>query len=196
MLRKRKLFILSSILILLIIVSICCIDAYKQYVSFRFEKVVEGQFYKSGAVPPERLYEYTSQHNIKTIIDLRHGQIQDKLNPASEDNILSEREAALRIDGVRYYNIPSDQIPSEENLQAYFKIINDEDNYPIWVHCADGIGRANLYTALYKIEVLSYEPEEARRETRWPLKFSNFDKGTPKGDYLINYKKKSIAQND
>lgn len=187
MLRKRKILIISFIPFFLIIASICCIDAYKQYISYRFEEVTENKFYKSGAVPPERLEEYTSQHKIKTIIDLRHGQIQDKLNPASEVNILSEREAASVIDGVKYYNIPSDQIPSDENLQAYFKIINDEDNYPIWVHCADGIGRANLYTALYKIEILDYDKEDARRETRWPLVFSNFDKGTPKGDYLINY---------
>lgn len=192
---SRKLVLLIAGSLLLTIIGILSVDAYRQYITHRFEVVEEDNFYKSGEVPVDELEDYITKHKIKTVIDLRYGSVQDELNPASDLAILNEKNAVSKLKNVNYYNVASLQIPTQQNLEDYFEILNNPNNYPIWVHCADGIGRANLYAALYKIEFLGYTNEEARRETRWPLVFSNFDKGTGKGEFLIHYQKQNTDDN-
>jgi hypothetical protein len=44
-----------------------------------------------------------------------------------------------------------------------------------------------MYSALYRIEYEGWDTEKARTNTRFLTKWSSFDIGTPKGDYLMNY---------
>lgn len=66
--------------------------------------------------------------------------------------------------------------------------MDDKDNYPVLIHCYHGIGRAQLFSALYRIEYEGFTGEEARDQTGTIIKFSSFDDGTPKGEYLKHYK--------
>ncbi len=117
-----------------------------------------------------------------------------KNNPEIPSELTAEKNVIEKIKGVKYFNNGSDQIPSQENLDAFFKIMDNEDNYPVLIHCYHGIGRAQLYSALYRIEYEGFTNEAARRKIRTILKFSSFDDGTPKGEFLKNYKSgKKIA---
>ena len=60
-------------------------------------------------------------------------------------------------------------------------------NYPVLIHCYHGVGRAEMYSALYRIEYEGWDKDEARTNTRFLTKWSSFDLGTPKGDFLHNY---------
>ena len=69
--------------------------------------------------------------------------------------------------------------------------MDNEKNYPVLIHCHHGIGRAALYSALYRIEYENYSNEEARKKTRIPYIFSNFYDGTKKGEWLKKYTKRN-----
>ena len=155
--------------------------------NYRFEEVSENKVYKSARIPPEKIGEFITQHHIKTVIDLRHPGVQDKLNPDNKTNIDLEKEAIAKLDNVRHINIPSTQVPTRETLSEFFKVLDDEDAYPVLMHCYHGTGRAQIYSALYRIEYENASNEEARAETRAILRGSSFDQGQPKGDFLINY---------
>ncbi len=163
---------------------------YIWYVHFnyRFATITENKVYKSGEIPPDKIASYINKHKIKTVIDLRHPELQDPLNPGKQDGIDLERAEVGKIPGVRYVNIPSGQIPSKDNLNRFFKVMDDSSSYPVLIHCYHGIGRAIIYSALYRIEYEGFSNEAARAKARVFLAGSSFDEGRGKGDFLINYK--------
>mgnify|MGYP000111663513 FL=1 len=72
----------------------------------------------------------------------------------------------------------------------FFEIMDNPDNYPVLIHCYHGVGRAEMYSAIYRIEYENMEKDEARTNTRLLTKWSSFDLGKPKGDFLHNYQRR------
>ncbi len=161
---------------------------YSVVLNYNFKTITDGKVYKSGVIPPQKIEDYVKKYNIKTIIDLRHGGLHDKDNPGTYSEIGQEKEAVSKIDGVKWVHIASGQVPNKETLTKFLKTLDDNSSYPVLIHCYHGAGRAVIYSAIYKIEYEGFNDEEARSLTRPVLWNSTFDKGTQKGDFLINYK--------
>ncbi len=160
----------------------------------RFKCISKGKFYRSAAMRPEILKKYVDKYNIKTIVDLRHGHIHDKLNPEKISSVELEAKAVEKFPDTNYINIPSKQIPNQDNLEQFFKIIDDKKSYPILVHCHHGSGRAIIYSAIYRIEAENYSPERARLKTKFPVWFTSFGTHKPKGKWLKNYQPRRTEQ--
>ena len=178
--------------LLLSIVLIGAVIGGKQYYDYKvnhnFKIISEGKVYKSGVIPPDKIADFVKEHNIKSIIDLRFpGTGDDVNNPEIPKELIAEKEAAAKIEGLNYFNIGSDQVPKPENLDAFFKVMDNPANYPVLIHCFHGVGRAEMYSAIYRIEYENWDRDEAREETRVLTKFSSFDLGKPKGDFLHSY---------
>ncbi|WP_345973538.1 fused DSP-PTPase phosphatase/NAD kinase-like protein [Sulfurimonas diazotrophicus] len=169
------------------------------YGHYRFETIDPERVYKSALIAPERLEDFLIPHHIKTVVDLLDPGIQDALNPAQQKEIDAEAAAIARINEtygtqIRHVNIPSRQVPTKETLTQFFKVLDDNASYPVLIHCYHGMGRAVIYSALYRIEYLKWQNEKAREWTR-PLPImvesrlyhSSFARGHSKGDFLIHY---------
>ena len=87
-----------------------------------------------------------------------------------------------------YFNLGTDQVPTQATVDEFLQIMDDSSNYPVLLHCYHGVGRAQMFSAIYRIEYEGWSNQDAREKTRLLLKGSSFDEGKPKGDYLINYK--------
>lgn len=165
---------------------------YDMHINHNFETITEGKVYKSGVIPPDEIDEYVSKYNIKSIVDLRFPGTGDlENNPEVPAELTAEKEAISKIPGVNYFNNGSDQVPQQHNLDAFFKVMDDPKNYPVLIHCYHGVGRAEMYSALYRIEYEKMNRDEARTSTRFLTKWSSFDLGKPKGDYLHTYETRS-----
>lgn len=161
---------------------------YDAYVNYRFMEISRNKVYKSGVIPPEKIEGYVKKYGIKSIVDLRGPVTKDKVNnPENWKQINAEKAAVAKISGLNYYNIPSEQVPKKENLDKFYKVIDDPNNYPILIHCYHGIGRAQVYSAIYRIEKENWSNEDARKGAAFPTWFSSFDNGTPKGEFLKSY---------
>jgi len=161
---------------------------YDRHINNNFMTITEGKVYKSGVIPPDEIESYVKKYNIKSIVDLRFpGTGDDVNNPEIPAELIAEKEAVSKIPGVNYFNNGSDQIPNQKNLDIFFTIMDNPKNYPVLIHCYHGIGRAQLYSAIYRIEYEGFSNEEARNKTAFPLLFSSFDDGKPKGEYLKAY---------
>jgi protein tyrosine phosphatase (PTP) superfamily phosphohydrolase (DUF442 family) len=161
---------------------------YDVYFNYRFMEISEGKVYKSGVIPPDKIEDYVKKYHIKSIVDLRGPVTQDKINnPESWTQIDAEKEATSKIAGLNYFNIPSEQVPKKGNLNKFYKVIDNPENYPILIHCYHGIGRAQVYSAVYRIEKENFSNEDARQNAAFPVLFSSFDNGTPKGEFLKGY---------
>ncbi len=168
---------------------------YDMNINHNFETITEGKVYKSGVIPPDEIKDYVQKYHIKSIVDLRFPGTADLVNnPEIPEELTAEKEAVAKIPGVNYFNNGSDQVPNQKNLDTFFKIMDNPDNYPVLIHCYHGVGRAEMYSALYRIEYEGFTNEQARQGVRTMIKFSSFDDGTPKGEYLKAYKsRKQLA---
>ena len=161
---------------------------YDMNINHNFETISEGKVYKSGVIPPDELESYVKKYKIKSIVDLRFpGTGDDVNNPEDVAELEAEKSAVAKIKGLNYFNDGSDQVPTKENLILFYKIMDNPANYPVLVHCYHGVGRAELYSAVYRIEYENWDKDEARTSTRLLTKWSSFDLGKPKGDFLHNY---------
>lgn len=165
---------------------------YDMNINHNFETITEGKVYKSGVIPPNEIEDYVKKYKIKSIVDLRFPGTADLVNnPEIPEELTAEQEAVAKIPGVTYFNNGSDQVPKQENLDTFFKIMDNKENYPVLIHCYHGVGRAEMYSAIYRIEYEGMDKDEARTSTRFLTKFSSFDLGSPKGDFLHNYVKRT-----
>ncbi|MCF8320586.1 MAG: dual specificity protein phosphatase family protein [Flavobacterium sp.] len=161
---------------------------YDMNINHNFETITEGKVYKSGVLPPDQIESYVKKYHIKSIVDLRFpGTGDDVNNPEDAAELVAEKNAVAKIKGVNYFNDGSDQVPNKENLLLFYKIMDNPANYPVLIHCYHGVGRAELYSAVYRIEYENWDKDKARTSTRFLTKWSSFDLGKPKGDFLHNY---------
>ena len=171
---------------------------YNNY-NFRFEEISPKKVYKSALISPDRLEGFLVDNNIKTVIDLLDPGVQDRLNPAQQEDIDKEDAAIKAINkkhgtAIRHVNIPSGQVPTKKTLKKFFEVLDENSSYPVLIHCYHGMGRAVIYSALYRIEYEGWKNDDARMKARLlplmvdsPLHHSSFAKGREKGDFLINY---------
>ncbi|MFM9989173.1 dual specificity protein phosphatase family protein [Flavobacterium sp.] len=162
---------------------------YDMNINHNFETITEGKVYKSGVIPPNEIESYVKKYKIKSIVDLRFPGTADLVNnPEIPAELTAEKEAIAKIKGVNYFNNGSDQVPTQKNVDTFLKIMDNKDNYPVLIHCYHGVGRAEMYSAIYRIEYENFTNKEARDNVRTLIKFSSFDDGKPKGEYLMHYK--------
>ena len=165
---------------------------YDVYFNYNFKEISENKVYKSGVIPPNKIASYIKDHSITSVIDLRFPHTKDKINnPEIPEELTAEKEAVEKLEGVTYFNLGTDQVPTQETVDEFLQIMDDPDNYPVLLHCYHGVGRAQLFSAIYRIEYEGWSNQEAREQTRVLLKGSSFDEGKPKGEYLINYQPRS-----
>jgi protein tyrosine/serine phosphatase len=175
---------------------------YIWYVHFnyRFETIEPNKVYKSAAIPPAELPDFIQKHNIKTVLDFRDGGAWSELNPVNQKEIDDEANAIAKLQGVQHINIPSPQVPTKQTLTKFFEVLDNNISYPVLIHCYHGTGRAEIYSALYRIEYTKTSNEEARKLTRLftevpPFYQSSFAPTKDKGKFLIEYKPRSSGEN-
>jgi tyrosine-protein phosphatase SIW14 len=149
--------------------------AYRyQYIhAKRFREVVPGHLYRSGQMTAGGFRDVVERYRIKTVINLQH-EAPDPLLPDRWLGKGKVRESELcRQLGVRYVLIKPDVLPKNNRLDVlppavdeYLKIVDDESNHPVLLHCKAGLHRTGRLTAIYRMEYQSWSPGEALRELR------------------------------
>ena len=184
--KNTKIIVFSLLTVVLIFVGKY---VYDMNINHNFETITEGKVYKSGVIPPDEIESYVKKYHIKSIVDLRFPGTSDLVNnPEIPSELTAEKAAVEKIQGVNYFNNGSDQVPKQENLDRFFKIMDNKENYPVLIHCYHGVGRAEMYSAIYRIEYEGWSNEDDRKGVRTLIKWSSFDDGKPKGEFLKAYK--------
>jgi protein tyrosine/serine phosphatase len=94
---------------------------------------------------------------IRTILDLR----------GSGDRSRAE-EAEARTLGLRYYNVELSNIgrPNPARIEQALAIINDPQNWPVFVHCRRGSDRTGAVIACYRISRNQWTLDRALAEAK------------------------------
>ncbi len=168
-------------------VSIGAWQLYDTQVRHHLGVVTEGQVYKSGAMPPAQMAAVAKKLGLRTVIDFRtYRPGQDSTNTTPLENIDAEREA-LAAEGVRHIHLPTSQVPSDATVEKFLTVMADPANRPILIHCYHGVGRTELFAALYRMEFEGWSNDKARNAARFFIPGSSFSDKAEKGRFLMGY---------
>lgn len=126
-----------------------------------FGKVTD--FYYRGAQPKGDEYSQLAAIGVKTIVDLRN-------DPMDYAKALAEQA------GLKYINLPmSDkEYPAPDAAQKFLTLVNNQENWPVYVHCAGGRHRTGAMTAVFRMANQGWDINRAYEEmkeydfyTRW-----------------------------
>jgi protein tyrosine/serine phosphatase len=142
---------------------------------------VNDHFYR-GAQPKGRNYEQLAALGIKTIVDLRED---------ARDDVRSATERA----GMRYINLPMKEksYPQAGTAARFLQIVNDQANWPVFVHCAGGRHRTGVMTAIYRMSVDGWGVDRAYQEMKRYDFSTSWGHGCYK-DYVFDYYRDLQAQ--
>jgi uncharacterized protein (TIGR01244 family) len=108
----------------------------------------------TGAQPRLEHLEKLKADGVKTILNLR---------PAGEHRA-AEEEAKVKELGLRYFNIPVVfGEPKEEQVAEFFKVTDERNNFPIFIHCAAGI-RVGAFWLIRRVLRDGWTLEAAEKE--------------------------------
>jgi protein tyrosine/serine phosphatase len=111
--------------------------------------------YYRGSQPFAEDFAQLKRLGIKTVIDLR------------KDSELEAPEWA-RSAGMQYFNIPlkPSRPATEEQTDYFLKLVNDPNNWPVYVHCKGGRHRTGALTAIYRITHDGWTADQAYEEMK------------------------------
>jgi tyrosine-protein phosphatase SIW14 len=135
-----------------------------------------------GAQPLKDGMQRLAALGIKTVINLRS---------PNEGTRAEETEA--RAAGLRYFNVPMRDLsrPTDEQVERVLSIINDAQNWPVFVHCNHGRDRTGLIVACYRISHDGWTSERAKAEARhYGMSWVQFGMK----DYISDYYRKGKKQ--
>jgi protein tyrosine/serine phosphatase len=110
-----------------------------------------------GAQPLDGGIKRLSELGVKTIINLR-----------GENEVTRSEVADARAAHLRYFSVPLPDLsaPSDEEVEKILAIINDAQNWPVFVHCNHGKDRTGLIIAVYRISHDGWTGKEAKAEAK------------------------------
>ena len=111
--------------------------------------------YYRGSQPIANEFAELKKLGIKTIIDLRQDSLKDSGSLA-------------RAAGLQYINIPltTKRAATSDQTEYFLRLVNDEVNWPVFVHCKGGRHRTGEMTAIYRITHDGWNAEQAYAEMK------------------------------
>lgn len=121
---------------------------------------IDDNFYR-GSQPDNYDTKVLDSLGIKTIINLR------KPGFIGGFGLIKQRILAKSL-GINYVNIPMSPgiPPTNEQIAYFFQVINNPENLPVYVHCAQGKDRTGIMTALYRIKKYNWTFKQAYTEMK------------------------------
>jgi len=111
--------------------------------------------YFRGAQPDRGDLKDLATMGVKTVIDLQ------------EDG--PEQEGGwVKAAGMQFYRIPlsTSHAPSSAAVTQFLKLVNDPDNWPVFVHCKGGRHRTGTMTAVYRMTQDGWTADRAYQEMK------------------------------
>jgi protein tyrosine phosphatase (PTP) superfamily phosphohydrolase (DUF442 family) len=121
--------------------------------TYHFATVQPGVLYRAGNRSAREFENTVQKVHARTVVCL----VDDEEVASPQKPQFKEEFAFLKDQGVRLERIPIrlGGWPSSEDVQRFLRIVQQPENQPVIVHCAQGVRRTGMMVAAYQ---LSLEP--------------------------------------
>jgi protein tyrosine phosphatase (PTP) superfamily phosphohydrolase (DUF442 family) len=115
---------------------------------------VNDHIYRGGQ-PKDVQFRQLVVLGIKTVLDLRSDAEPDSKTEAEQS-------------GLQYINLPLEpkRYPRADAAARFLEIVNDEANWPVFVHCAGGRHRTGAMIAVYRMTMDHWTVDQAYKEMK------------------------------
>ena len=152
---------------------------------YHLKTVKENVLYRCGSLRPYNLEHVAKKYGIKSIVSMRL-QTEGDWEVDWYDN---EKTYCEQHD-MNFYHIPiaGKNLPTDDDVNKWFEIMDNQANYPVLLHCEQGVVRTGVMVALYDIKYSGKEPKAAWDEL--PTFGHDFEKKSmmPLRDFVYNFK--------
>ena len=141
-------------------------SSHRTRYSRNFRVVEEGVLYRSGQLTPDGLDHIVGERGIRTVVSLRTTRVAGRLPPdAWEEQYCAERHLKhVRIVPRVWGADEQGEIPAEEAVKEFLKVMDECENYPVLVHCFAGIHRTGTMCAVFRMEFHHWPADRAINE--------------------------------
>ena len=111
-----------------------------------------------GGQPSDDGFKKLAERGVKTVIDLRW---------VDEHSIAHEKQI-VETDGMRFVSVPMKGIgaPTQEQVSKTLDVLEDSDNWPVFVHCRRDSDRTGTVLACYRISHDHWKNQKALEEAK------------------------------
>ena len=131
---------------------------------YNFGSVEDGSIYRSAQPSPLLLRWLVERHGIRTLINLR-GR-----TPGFESAFAARNRLRLYA-----FDLSASRAPDAGDVERFLALLRDRSNYPLLVHCRNGVDRTGYMLALYRTRELGWDVDRAAREMNRYWQFSWFN---------------------
>jgi tyrosine-protein phosphatase SIW14 len=158
----------------------------------RLRPITEGRVYRSGCLSADGFRDAIQKLGIKTVVSFWDEDPDPELHANRFSSSTIKETDLCKSMGVDYkfiyldlvaYDHPDKSRP--EAIDQFLKVMDDENSYPVLVHCKAGLHRTGVMAAIYRMEYEGWSREDAMRELR-SHGFGHFVANTS-NDYILQY---------
>jgi protein tyrosine/serine phosphatase len=110
-----------------------------------------------GAQPAVWGYKTLASLGVKTVIDLREEGISEVLE-----------EKLVKNNGMKFLSVPLNghKAPTEDEIDKILTVLDDQSNWPIYIHCRRGADRTGTVIACYRVAHDKWDNQRALEEAK------------------------------
>jgi tyrosine-protein phosphatase SIW14 len=163
---SRWQFVLAAAVLALVVAAPLVYSSHRNTHLRNLRVVEEGVLYRSGQLSPDGLERVIHDCQIKTVVTLRAARQTGQKSPDEwEEGLCASK-------GVKHVRIvprvwgadETGEIPAEQGVREFLKVMEDKANHPVLVHCMAGIHRTGTMCAIYRMEYQGWTAERAMEE--------------------------------
>ena len=120
-------------------------------------KAVNEQVLRGGQ-PSDDGFKKLAKRGVKTVVHLRW----------TDEHSIPHEKQVVEADGMRFVSVPMKGIgaPSLEQVSKVLSVLEDGDNWPVFVHCRRGSDRTGTVLACYRIVHDHWQNQKALDEAK------------------------------
>ena len=128
-----------------------------------FRVVQEGVLYRCGQPDKTDFERLCNVYGVKTVVNLRR---EDEQEDCDKGLSFSEEVAEAKRLGVKLIHMPmvGDDPVDPNVIRQWLEIMRNKGNWPVAVHCKQGVDRTGLLVAVYRTEIQGWPGEKALAE--------------------------------
>jgi tyrosine-protein phosphatase SIW14 len=158
----------------------------------RLRPVTEGRVYRSGCLSADGFRDAIEKLGIKTVISFWDEDPDPELHANRFSSGTIKESDLCQSMGVVYKFIYVKLVPDDRAgkdrpaaIDEFLQVMDDENSYPVLIHCKAGLHRTGIMTAIYRMEYEGWSRDDAMRELR-SHGFGHFLANTS-NDYILQY---------
>src|SRR3712207_2090287 len=128
--------------------------------TYHLATVDEGVLYRDGCQSPREFATAIKKVKPKTVVSLIDDrELNDPAKPQFKQEVEYLRQRRIKLEHIP---VRLGGWPTEQDVKRFLEVVNNPQNQPVLVHCAQGVRRTGMMVAAYQEAVMKWDDGRAK----------------------------------